>query len=50
MGSDTMRRQQSLQPEPIPASLEAACYIYGPPELGRSPERVNDFDTGRVGI
>jgi hypothetical protein len=31
-----MRPQQSVQPDPIPSCLEAARYIYGPAQLGRS--------------
>jgi len=36
IGSDAMRRQQSVQPKPVSPGLEAARHIYGPPQLGRS--------------
>jgi hypothetical protein len=29
-----MRRQQSVQPKPVSAGLEAARHIYGPAQLG----------------
>jgi hypothetical protein len=36
VGSDAMRRQQSVQPKPVSPGLEAARHIYGPTQLGRS--------------
>ena len=46
IGSDAMRRQQSMQPKPVPAGLEAARHVGGAAQLGRGsrPKLSDEFE------